>query len=349
MTVIANSQDGSRQHFSATSIVDSTGATVIQFLPPLSKYWTGGATVYDSMDQVQWMVAVNGIVIDVVQGAATTSSIQLGPGDVLTLTSRNAVGGQTYHATFSAVVTPEDNTNLITPSHDPYHQPFSAVNIGNAVYTNISGAQTFSFPIPSYINSVLVIGAAYNDIVTLQNFTPPYMYFNSNTKLGGAFSPIWVDVMPNSTLQVSWTPSATSGTLSIVGLPEPSSYNNTPQNPLYAKDIYDGLACTLTNTTVPAGNTVTLINAPPAGFVNDIKTLCCNAGTSAANVAQACYMRTNPTGAFLIGLYAQVAGIFVNQSYDHLYITEGIQLVNSTAVSATGFVFYRQLPIWYAT
>lgn len=143
----------SKRFLQGDGTVDSNGNCEIDFLPPPSGFfYTGSITMYDSPSGVQWNIAVNGQTVDVANGQATTGGIQLGPNDTLSITASGLNGyiGNTYHATLACIISPEDNTNLIVPGHDPYSTaPQETLVLGpeEASVTATSGAAYQSFPI----------------------------------------------------------------------------------------------------------------------------------------------------------------------------------------------------------
>lgn len=140
-----NSVDSSKRYIAGQGVVDSSGNCEIDIPnPPSGSFYTGSVCVYDSPPNTQWVVAINGLNTDVAQGVASSAGIQIGSGDTLTIKAANLQlqTGTTYHATFSCIISPENNTNLIIPGHDPII-PFPAGNntqVATGALTTAGGA-----------------------------------------------------------------------------------------------------------------------------------------------------------------------------------------------------------------
>lgn len=119
----ASSATSYKRFISGAGIVDSAGnCTIIFDSAPKGSYYTGSISVYDSPIQATWLVAINGVNFDIISGQATCAGIQIGPNDSLTIstTGLSTLIGNTIHATYSVIVSPENDTDLLIPGHDTF-------------------------------------------------------------------------------------------------------------------------------------------------------------------------------------------------------------------------------------
>lgn len=136
-------------------IVDGSGNCEIDFLaPPTGLIYTGSITVYDSPVTALWQVLVSGVPTDKISGTQTCGGIQVGTNDIITLTAGGLQQfiGQTFHATYAVVASPEDNTVLIAPGHDTLIPPGQLANAQlildqeNITVTNPGKSFTLNLP-----------------------------------------------------------------------------------------------------------------------------------------------------------------------------------------------------------
>lgn len=132
----------SKKFVSGQGTVDANGNCQIEFpQPPSGSFWTGSIIVFDSPQGIFWSVNISGQITDETYANQTVQGVQISSSDVLTLvaiaptdtitsiptfeSSQGAMGayiGQTFHATFIAIESPEASTELITPGHDAFNQ-----------------------------------------------------------------------------------------------------------------------------------------------------------------------------------------------------------------------------------
>lgn len=121
---MANSSSGAyKTYITGSGVVDSSGACTITInQAPSGSIATGSVIVYTSPSNAEWIVMVNGQAIDLISGPCNCQGLQVASGDELTLSCMTLQGfeGQVMNATFSAVITDENNTDLLLPGHDTF-------------------------------------------------------------------------------------------------------------------------------------------------------------------------------------------------------------------------------------
>lgn len=142
------------------AIVDNSGTCTFVFPNSAAgTFNTGALCVYDSPSVAVWHVMINGINTDVIAGQCTTSGIQIGPNENLTITATNLQQfvGTTLHCTYTCIASPETNTTLLVPGHDTFFLPGSGPSITIEPIPAIGHDVNFTFTTGGYLRSILAI------------------------------------------------------------------------------------------------------------------------------------------------------------------------------------------------
>lgn len=354
MTISQSSTDSYKSSFYAQGVTDSSGSCTIQ-LPqiPGGSYATGTILVFDSPNAIRWTLTVNGITKDLILGPASTAGIQIGVGDILQLTATGLVSGSIYHATFDAVVSPENDTNLVSVAHDPLFINGSNLNeVIETIPTSVVPT-TVSVPVPINVASLTLFFEpgfmTGNGLFSVTGATTGVIYY-SNFALADAqtmISPVSFDVSPDVDPVLSFNFSNATNSPLYVRANSELSFSNTPSGPLFIAKTDPAPRLPFIGTMVnilAAGANQLVLPAPTIGFYNEIKSIMIQGATAAAAATLARIFGAT-TGAFILGGFSQANGFEVSQSYEDFFITEALNGTNSTAVTCSFSVWSRQVPI----
>lgn len=373
---------GAKKNISGNGVVDSNGNIEIDFPPtPSGMVQTGSVTIYDSPSGVQWNVKVSGIQTDVAQGSQTVGGVQVGNGEILTVTGAGlgAFIGQTFHATFAVVEAPEGYSDLITPGHDAYNALTTYTRI---VYNQHTLASSIFFSLQPQDRAVIIVlfasqpGDSGGNAVALTSTTAiDYLaaaIARRPLAAVGIATPIIVPVFGAiETQPLRLDMINTSGT-QVVVMATPDPFIQLPYNEPEGVVIMNGVEgasapaipitpaaangnlpvqeqgpphadAAITNTAVSSGST-TFLAVPAAGTAYWIKSLFINAPTVAA-AASIVRFQTLSGGVYLCGAYAGAAGATAQANPTEMAIADGISLNNATAVTASGHIVYRLINV----
>lgn len=352
MTIAQSSSVSFKTTIQGQGLVDSNGNCAIPFLPPdKSMIYTGAITIYDSPPSAVWMVLLNHQIVDTVVGQSTCSNIQLSGNESIQFATSGLVGfiNVTFHATFFALVSPADNTELIIPGHDSLPSPsLPPRQIVNGVNYTVSGGPAHAFDIPllpSDQSLLLGVGVgsgpcdfAVNGNTTHLNYLTTYKIYSGQFlqipaygTLDNTVHVVLSNIPSNAIVTIAATPDNVQ-----VGSPVQSTRTQVGNGPC----IYQVTAC-------PAGAVTPILSVPPSDLMYVIYSISIQADTTTLNVPAHCRVSTNTNDVTLVGENSAATGIRTTWVYggNGMPIQDGLNCHNLTAVLAGVNVFYDSLPI----
>ena len=353
MTFVANSSVASKQFLSGQGVADSSGNCEIDLAsPPVNQFYTGTVTVYDSPLGITWSVKLNDITIDILESAGSVGQIQIGQSDKLVITAGGLSPGVTYHATWSVITSPENNTDLIIPGHDSYI-PSPAQSVPAAtVPVQLVGGVGVNVAVPVFAASLSLFFAdgfiPLAGKITVFGVTTNVVYYD-NTNIADAqqmVSPITFDVNPSADAFVTIFFQNPSTSPMYVRANSFSSNVNSPSSPkvVALTDPTPRLPFTGTTGSITSPNVTAVLAAPPAGYYNEIKSISLMAPTAALSVAARVVAEGTTSAAQILASFNQAAGIQLSESFEEFYLNEGITVTNSTGQTVTWSIYSRQVP-----
>jgi len=348
MTIVQNSVDSFKTTFQGSGVVDSNGTCTIYFSSPnKGTYYTGSIIIYDSPPGAVWMKLLNGVVVDTVIGQSTCANIQLTGNEQIRFVCSGLKGyiGQTFHATFFCVVSPEFDTNLIIPAHDSFPQVQAYVRTvfaGNIV----NPGRTIQVDLQPSDRSLLIAIASGSGPATITvtgnspNATPPgsgaaylvsYVLFSGQSiqiPAYGAIDPV---------VNVQFTGVTGNALVTIAAKPDDAQIGSVTQ-PVNVID-QNGPTTNVILQLAAGPTSGTLLAAPPTGSINRIFSLFAHAATTVFNAALFLRIQTG-AGIFLIGNYTQANGVILSW-VGNMPINDSLVLNNNTSVASNGYCCYR--------
>jgi len=334
------------------------GTCVIKFDPPSLGYVNTGAVIVTTISSPnfpannatiltgggQWVIKVGGTPIEVTMGNATVNNLQCFPNEVLELDGFGLPFGATVLATYNGFTDITENVDVVHPSGDSPQAP-TAVPLGTVLTAaTLTVNITYIMPPGTSFVGVFVTPkhntAQLTDTVTIQGSASAYFYLQQVTN-GVTFFAVPINTLIDGQIIVGYhNAGANDVQVTAIAYSFPPLILNTITQPTFTQDLNHAIPFTGTNTIVTTANNGAILAAPPAGFVNEIKSLMINAATVAAATALI-RVQGLTSGAFIMGVTAGAAGATAFMSYQNFTITEGLSGNNGSAVSATFGVYSR--------
>jgi hypothetical protein len=261
------------------------------------------------------------------------------------ITATVAIGAQTAQVTTGTLRPSFGQFGDVFPGVYPVSLTAQAIaaSTQSAVIASIpAGSTSQTIQLPGWVTSVELLSNAFPPgAFIVQGATSGIFYFANAAAV--VVSPLSFDVASgvDKQLIIQWTGAAGSP-IYVIGLSAPA-YDHSVSTPsiISATDPNPNTNHAGVSVNCPSGTSVTLLAAPPAGFVWEIVLLNALAATTVFGPAAAYLSVTGLTsGVNLIGNYSQTTGIWVTTACQ-MFLNESLGVHNSTLVAASANVMYR--------